>query len=38
VTDTGGHSWPGGRKPLGGAQGSNAISLTDLIGDFFMKR
>lgn len=38
VTETGGHSWPGGRKPLGGAQGSNAISATDLIGDFFMKR
>jgi len=38
VTETGGHSWPGGRKPLGGAQGSNAISATELIGDFFMKR
>ena len=38
VTETGGHSWPGGRKPLGGAQGSNAISATDLIGDFFMQR
>ncbi|NBW13464.1 MAG: poly(3-hydroxybutyrate) depolymerase, partial [Caulobacteraceae bacterium] len=38
VTETGGHSWPGGRKPLGGAQGSNAISATDLIGEFFMKR
>lgn len=38
VTDSGGHSWPGGRKPLGGAQGSSAISATDLIGDFFMQR
>ncbi|MEK6668393.1 MAG: PHB depolymerase family esterase [Pseudomonadota bacterium] len=38
VTETGGHSWPGGRKPLGGAQGSTAISATELIGDFFMKR
>lgn len=38
VTETGGHSWPGGRKPLGGAQGSSALSATDLIGDFFMKR
>ncbi len=37
VTETGGHSWPGGRKPLGG-DGSQAISATDLMGDFFMRR
>ncbi|WP_375212082.1 alpha/beta hydrolase family esterase [Aquabacterium sp.] len=38
VTDSGGHSWPGGRKPMGGAQGSQALSATDLIGEFFMRR
>jgi polyhydroxybutyrate depolymerase len=37
VTESGGHSWPGGRKPLGG-KGSTAISATDLISEFFMGR
>ncbi|MGY4828475.1 extracellular catalytic domain type 1 short-chain-length polyhydroxyalkanoate depolymerase [Sphaerotilaceae bacterium SBD11-9] len=35
VTQTGGHSWPGGKKPRGGAAGSAAFSATDLIWDFF---
>jgi polyhydroxybutyrate depolymerase len=35
VTETGGHSWPGGTKVRGGAQGSSALSATDMIWDFF---
>lgn len=35
VTETGGHSWPGGRKIRGGTLGSTAISATDLMWDFF---
>lgn len=35
VTETGGHSWPGGRKVRGGEPGSTAISATDLMWDFF---
>ncbi|HET7794620.1 MAG TPA: PHB depolymerase family esterase [Rhizobacter sp.] len=38
VTETGGHSWPGGKKPRGGAAGSTAFSATDLIWDFFSAR
>lgn len=37
ATETGGHSWPGGRTArIGGA--SQAISATDLIWDFFSRR
>ncbi|MBX3611891.1 MAG: hypothetical protein KF871_18510 [Hydrogenophaga sp.] len=35
VTETGGHSWPGGRKALGGAPGSTALSANEVIWDFF---
>jgi polyhydroxybutyrate depolymerase len=35
VTDTGGHSWPGGVKPRGGQAGSTAISANDEIWNFF---
>lgn len=35
VTETGGHSWPGGKKVRGKAQGSQAINATDLIWDFY---
>lgn len=35
VTETGGHSWPGGSKPRGGEAGSNAISANDVIWQFF---
>ncbi|MEZ5706456.1 MAG: hypothetical protein R3E56_15015 [Burkholderiaceae bacterium] len=35
VTDTGGHSWPGGVKPRGGQAGSTAISANEVIWDFF---
>jgi polyhydroxybutyrate depolymerase len=38
VTDSGGHSWPGGTKPRGGASGSTALSATDVIWDFFSTR
>ncbi|MFT3735537.1 MAG: alpha/beta hydrolase-fold protein [Rhodocyclaceae bacterium] len=40
VTDSGGHSWPGGQKPRGGADKppSTAIRATDLIWDFFNER
>ena len=34
VTDTGGHSWPGGTKPRGDAP-SNAISANDVMWAFF---
>lgn len=35
VTETGGHSWPGGKKIRGNTQGSQAINATDLIWDFY---
>lgn len=37
VTDAGGHSWPGGRKAMGGAQGSSALSANAAIWDFFAR-
>ena len=37
VTDTGGHSWPGGRKALGG-KGSTALDATAEIWDFFERQ
>jgi len=38
VTETGGHSWPGGTKPRGGAAGSTAISATEVMAEFFLSR
>lgn len=38
VTETGGHSWPGGRKPRGGEPPSRAISANDVMWDFFRRR
>jgi polyhydroxybutyrate depolymerase len=38
VTDTGGHSWPGGSKVRGGTPGSTAISANDVMWDFFQSR
>lgn len=38
VTATGGHSWPGGKKPRDGMPGSTALSATDVIWDFFNSR
>jgi polyhydroxybutyrate depolymerase len=38
VTDSGGHSWPGGKKPssfAGGSDPSTAISANDVMWDFF---
>lgn len=35
VTETGGHSWPGGKKPRGGGNSSTAISANDVIWEFF---
>jgi polyhydroxybutyrate depolymerase len=35
VTDTGGHSWPGGTKPRGDESPSKAISADDMMWDFF---
>jgi polyhydroxybutyrate depolymerase len=35
VTETGGHSWPGGAKPRGGPAPSRAISANDMMWDFF---
>ncbi|MGE0349025.1 alpha/beta hydrolase family esterase [Hydrogenophaga sp.] len=37
VTETGGHSWPGGRKVLGGQAGSGALVANDVIWDFFSR-
>ena len=37
VTDTGGHSWPGGRKAIGGTPGSTALSANEVIWDFFSR-
>ena len=38
VTSTGGHSWPGGKKPRGDGQPSTALSATDVMSDFFSSR
>lgn len=38
VTPTGGHSWPGGKKPRGDTPGSTALSATDVIADFYVGR
>lgn len=38
VTDTGGHSWPGGAQVRGGAPGSKALSASDVITDFYADR
>jgi len=38
VTETGGHSWPGGTKARGNKAGSTAISADDVMWDFFMGR
>jgi polyhydroxybutyrate depolymerase len=35
VTETAGHSWPGGAKPRGGPPPSQAISANDMMWDFF---
>lgn len=36
VTDTGGHSWPGGTKPRGSEPPSQVISANDVMWDFFV--
>lgn len=38
VTQTGGHSWPRGRKPRGGPAASTAISANDVMWAFFNRR
>jgi polyhydroxybutyrate depolymerase len=38
VTETGGHSWPGGVKVRTGEPGSTAFSATDMMWDFFNGR
>ena len=38
VTDSGGHSWPGGRKVRTNEPGSTAVSANDLMWDFFPSR
>ena len=38
VTETGGHSWPGGKKPRGDTPTSTALSATDVMSDFFGSR
>lgn len=35
VTESGGHSWPGGSKPRGGEAGSTAIDANEVIWTFF---
>ncbi len=37
VTETGGHSWPGGSKPRGDEPPSQAIVANDIIWDFFSR-
>jgi polyhydroxybutyrate depolymerase len=37
VTETGGHSWPGGTKVRGGTAGSTAINANDLIWKFYQE-
>ena len=38
VTDTGGHSWPGGTKTRGSEETSKAISANEVMWDFFSGR
>ena len=38
ATDSGGHSWPGGKPSRGVASGSQALSATNLMWDFFSRR
>lgn len=38
VTETGGHSWPGGAKPRGGEPPSQALSANAVMWDFFTHR
>ncbi len=38
VTETGGHSWPGGTKPRGGRVGSDALSANETVWAFFGSR
>ena len=38
VTESGGHSWPGGRKVRTGEAGSSAISANDVMWEFFESR
>jgi len=38
VTESGGHSWPGGHKVRTGEAGSTAISANDVMWDFFQSR
>ena len=38
VTETGGHSWPGGVKPRGDDKTSHAISANDVMWDFFQTK
>lgn len=38
VTDSGGHSWPGGHKARGDEPPSQAISANDVMWDFFKRR
>jgi polyhydroxybutyrate depolymerase len=37
VTDSGGHSWPGGHKPRGDEKPSQAISANDVMWEFFTR-
>jgi polyhydroxybutyrate depolymerase len=36
VTETGGHSWPGGKKIIGKSAGSTAINANDVIWEFYL--
>lgn len=38
VTETGGHSWPGGVKPRGNGTPSKAISASDMMWEFFKNK
>ncbi|MBT3068255.1 PHB depolymerase family esterase [Rhodoferax sp. U11-2br] len=38
VTNTGGHSWPGGHKPRGTEPPSQALSANDVMWDFFNRQ
>jgi polyhydroxybutyrate depolymerase len=38
VTETGGHSWPGGKPAAGAATPSQALSATELMWNFFSRR
>lgn len=37
ATDTGGHSWPGGRKPWGSTKPSQALRANDVMWEFFAR-